>query len=184
VLYTIPFWPNERKAPLHGLTSVIFHVYSKTTTTDYSWSEQSRSSEPIIIILGMCGGRPSPARILQYSTDWVAHSGKASAYGTVSISGSVFLREKLLPLLAEVNASTTILPSTFGIEGDRWKLNLISWKDHQQRTVGDSPFGLVPGSGNDGSLRYKWNHQDKYHYEHLGGSYILNGFYAVSCTST
>ena len=129
----------------------------------------------------MCGGRPSPARVLQYSTDWVAHVGKSSSYGSVSISESIFLRDRLLPLLSEVNATTTIMPSTFGIERERWKLDLIPWAKHPERKDGDCPFGMVPGGGSDGFLQYQWRHSDKYNYEHHGGSYIANGFYSVSC---
>lgn len=124
-----------------------------------------------------------PASILQYSTDWVAHAGKSWSHGTVSISGGVFLREKLLPILSEVNAATTIVPNFSGIERDKWKLELKSWAEHPKHKPRDCPWTLVPGSGSDGSLRYQWKHHDRYNYEHQGGSYITNGVYSVFSTS-
>lgn len=183
MLYTIPVYRTGPSTPPAALTSAVFHVYSKTVSKESNWTEQSSQSEPIIIIVGMCGGRPLPAAVLQYSTDWVAHSGKSWAYGTASIASSLFLRDLLLPKLFKVNASTTVIPFFSGIERDQWKLDLKSWAKHPQSSEGDCPFEFVPGSGNDGSLRYQWHHQDKYNYEHKGGSYIMNGNYTVSSTS-
>lgn len=182
VLYTIPVWNTPSQAPFYGLTSVVFHIYSKTITSERSWNEQSRTAEPIIIVLGMCSGRSMPASVLQYSTEWVARAGKSSSYGTAAISGSLFLREKLLPILSEINTRTTIIPFFSGIERDTWKLELTCWSDHPKRQIGDCAFSFVPGSGGDGSLRYHWKHHDRYNYEHQGGNYIMTGVYSVACT--
>ncbi|EKM54017.1 uncharacterized protein PHACADRAFT_196455 [Phanerochaete carnosa HHB-10118-sp] len=109
VLYTIPVL-NRPSAELYQcLTSVVFHIYSETSS-EHSWNEQSRASEPIVIILGMCGGRPMPASALRYSTEWIVRVGRFSSYGTAAISGGLFLREKLLRKLSEINTRTTIIP--------------------------------------------------------------------------
>ncbi|EKM54028.1 uncharacterized protein PHACADRAFT_257609 [Phanerochaete carnosa HHB-10118-sp] len=181
VLYTIPVLSRPSAELYQCLTSVVFHIYSKKISSEYNWNEQSRASEPIIIILGMCGGRPMPASVLQYSTEWVVRAGRFSSYGTAAISGGLFLRERLLRRLSEINTRTTVIPRFSGIERDTWKLKLSCWSDHPERQNENCVFTLDPGSRADGSLRYFWQHHDKYNYEHRGGNYIMTGQYSVAC---
>ena len=181
VLYTIPVWNIPSQAPYYGLTSVVFHVYSKKTTAKCSCDEQSFASEPVIVIPGMCGGRPMPASVLQYSAEWVPLTGGSPSYGTAAISGSLFLTQRLLPILSDCNARTTIIPTFSGVERDIWKLELTSLANHPKRQPEDCAFTLVSGSGADGSLRFCWQNHEKYSTEHEEGGYAMSGIYSVGC---
>ncbi len=185
VLHTNPVWKASPSIslPCHALTSVVFHVYSKSTITRQTWSDLSRSAEPVIVVLGMSGGRPLPALQLQFSTEWVARANEGVSYGTLSLSRRVFLEERLLDLLSRVNAVTTVLPSFSGIEENKWNLELTTWANHPMRADRPCRFFRMDQGDLPGILKYKWEHRDVWNYEHEGSKYIMNGTYSVSCES-
>ncbi|KIP08274.1 hypothetical protein PHLGIDRAFT_509076 [Phlebiopsis gigantea 11061_1 CR5-6] len=185
VLYTIPVWKSRTAAPPYGLTSVAFQVHSNTTgsASNLPAAQQSQTSSPVIIFLGMCGGRSLPTSALQLSTDWVAHAGRFWTHGTGGISSAVFLRERLLPLLSAVNAVTTVVPASSTIERDgKWELELNSWAKDAQRTSRNCPFSHVPASNEEGALRYQWDHQEEFNYDQQGNP-TASGVRSVSSTS-
>lgn len=159
-------------------------MYSKESVTRQMVLQSGRVPEPVIVIMGMSGGRPFPASTLQFSSGWVARSTKASSYGTVGLSKQVFLEGTLLALLSKINEKTTIVPIFSGIEGNEWKLLLTTWEKHSVRQHKACPFTFDKTTPNEGKLRYQWDHHDTYNYEHRGGSYIMNGTYSVSCEYT
>jgi hypothetical protein len=180
VLYTIPVYKDETvqtiaKSFWNHLTSVTFHVYSQTSST----TGEATSSTPIIVILGT-RGRPLPASILQWSTSWIAQDRESSAYGTVSVSSDVFLRGKLLPILAEINTCTTVVPCVSGLAG--MKLKLTRWSEHSEREEsGDTPFELVTVTENEdsGTLKYSWLYEQDVK---IKLSKVVNKNYTVHCT--
>ena len=180
VLYTIPVWKIPSAAPPLGLTNVDFHVYPRTNAA----TQDNQASSPVIVVLGMCGGRSPPASILQPSTDWVAHAGRFWSHGTGSISGAVFLRERLLPLLSKINSITTIAPSSSTIERDKWRLEFSSWANDAQRTSKNCIFTPVPAITEEDVLRYQWDYQRQFNYDQHGAMVTVNGSRTVFSTST
>lgn len=180
ILFTVPVWKTAASAPTHGLTSVSFHTCANSSTDPLTGRNSIPSSEAVIVILGMSGGRPLPSPNLNDSTYWVARSHQALAYGTVCISRDVFLRDQLLPLLVDFNAATTVIPSTFGISRDRWQLDLTNWARHPKRKAGDCPFSPQVASDDDiECLRYQWRHQVRHVYDYQGGVYLPDATYYV-----
>ncbi|EKM54032.1 uncharacterized protein PHACADRAFT_257621 [Phanerochaete carnosa HHB-10118-sp] len=182
VLFSIPVWRSLANAPLYGLTSIVFQISSRRTITESVRTEQSSPSQPAIIILGMCLGRPMPAHTFRYSTDWVAHAGRYLSYGTVGISSGLFLQEKLLYSLASVNALTTIVPSFTVAESGEWRFKVASWASSEDRRGAVCSFGEVQGVNGGDFLEYLWERSDvwNYTYKHRGANYTTSGTFSVS----
>lgn len=127
-----------------------------------------------------------PPISLHYWSEWVAHSGRLSSYGTVGISNKLFLDHKLLGVLSRVNAATTIIPSFSGIERQQWILKLTGWSEHEERKHSACPFGLAQSNGNDDLLEYVWRCSDVWDYQHRHGHdhNAMSGNFSVACAST
>ncbi|KAL4248925.1 hypothetical protein ABKN59_007566 [Abortiporus biennis] len=180
ILHTLPVWKAGTTPPCHGLTSVIFQVYSRENLERHTWGSFSKSPEPVIVVLGMCGFRSLPCIQLKFSTSWIIRVNKAICYGTVCLSKRTFLDERLLHLLSRINALTTVIPMFSGVDNGAWRLDLTTWAKSEMRK--DRPCQWVHLKEHDGLLKYKWQHRDVWHYEHEGESdYIIDGVYKASC---
>lgn len=176
---TIPVWKTGSTPPSYGLTSITYHVYCKHVLERHTWGAFSKADEPVIILLGMTGFRPLPSLTLKFSTNWIAQAIKGVSYGTVCLSKRVFMEERLLTLLARINALTTIVPLFAGVDNGAWRLELTTWAKHEIRKSRACNWVAVQGEAN--LLKYKWEHRDEWNYEHEGSDHITNGRYTTSC---
>ncbi|KAF8884778.1 hypothetical protein BD779DRAFT_1535264 [Infundibulicybe gibba] len=147
----------------------------------------------VLVLLGMTGFRPFPSGRLEYYTEWLARK-KAITHGTVSLSRKVFLEECLLPLLAQVNAATTItipffsnrgtsgfVPLFTDHEGNEWGPALTTWTNNTRRPHG-CDWERSSGVESDYEWNhYEWNHTDKWSYEHGGSIGDEHGTYTITC---
>lgn len=180
ILNTIPVWQPGSTPPSYGLTECNFHVYCKHVLERHSWGTFSKADEPAIVIIGMTGFRPMPSNTLKFSVSWIAQAIRGISYGTVCLSKRVFMDERLLKLLARVNALTTIVPLFAGVDNGAWRLELTTWAKHEIRKNRACDWVAVNKEG--GILKYKWEHRDGWSYEHEGSDHITNGIYTTSCT--
>ncbi|TFK37966.1 hypothetical protein BDQ12DRAFT_132552 [Crucibulum laeve] len=188
ILHSMPIWKSS--PPAMGVTGLTFQIYSKNTY-DRSNCTRSQSSEAVLVLLGMTGFRPLPKGRLEYSTEWLTKVKNGVSHGTVCISRKVFLEERLLRLLAHVNATTTIVPVFpgvvedgacvplfTGLDGGEWGMSLTTWAARNLKRPRACKWELNAGSESD----YKWDHTDKWSYEHEGAfDDKNNGTYIVSC---
>ncbi|TCD65183.1 hypothetical protein EIP91_003005 [Steccherinum ochraceum] len=181
ILNTIPVWKNGSTPPSFGLTSVAFHVYSEHVLERHTWGAFSKVDEPVILVIGMTGFRTLPSLTLKFSSHWIAHAVRGVSYGSVCVSRKVFLEERLLSLLARVNALTTIVPLFAGVDNGAWRLELTTWAMHEIRK--GRACNWVAVKDVFGALKYKWEHRDEWNYEHEGSDHIANGIYTTSCVT-
>ena len=187
VLYTIPIWNVGSKAPFFGLTDIIMPQISSADTTVASLNTSgpgkppSPTTEPVILLLGMRDGTPPPKHTLDHSTNWIVRTNRHSSYGTVAVSGSVFLTPILVPVLEKVNAATTIIPSLHGMDYSRWRLELRSWRVEESRKEHKCKFTRYEDTAQPQLLKYKWEHRDSAVYQHDSRDHISNGDYSVVC---
>lgn len=179
ILYTVPIWHSGtlETLPSCSLTSIAYHIYSKTQITRHTWAHVA--AEPAIVILGMIGFRSLPSTYLEYTADLVITASRGISYGTVSVSRSVFLDQRLLQLLTRINALTTVVPKFYGVHNGAWKLELTTWAQHEWRK--DQACDWTAVTDEEGHLKYKWQHRDYWTYEHEGSGEVANGSYSVSC---
>ncbi|KAI8986088.1 hypothetical protein BD414DRAFT_416881 [Trametes punicea] len=180
VISTVPVWkPGQSSLPSYALTSVAFHVYSKVEVTRYNWVQVPVGMEPAVVILGTTGSRPLPSDHLAYSANWVVHAHKGFSHGTISIAHRVFIQERLLKLLANINALTTLIPvmldPLMGFHG----VSLKKWAEHDQRKDRQSNWRLLPSEGT-GYLKYLWEHLEEWRYK-LSGNGEIDAVQGISC---
>lgn len=181
ILYTIPRGKQRSPDFPHRLTYFLFHMYSnKSIGGTYTWNDNSRKYQPVIIIAGTYEDRQLSG--FQYSTEWVAHASRFSSCGTVGISADAFLETKLLAVISQINATTTIIPSISGIKQNKWVPTLTTWAKHIDRKDEAPPPPTRDDLHSEESLRYVWKHHDKLNYEHTSPSlHITDGMYIVTC---
>ncbi|KAF9010257.1 hypothetical protein BDQ17DRAFT_1421498 [Cyathus striatus] len=191
IMQSIPVWKQGTKPPSMALTGVNFQIYSKQIITRANCTRVSQALEATLVVLGMNNFKKFPAARLDYSTEWVMKGKKTTSHGTVCISRKVFLEERLLPLLAGVNATTTVVPvfpssedasryvSLFtGHVGAEWGLALTTWASRFSAKQRKAFWELISGA----KSTYKWDYTDKWSYEHEGAAGDKNnGIYLVSC---
>lgn len=183
IFQTIPLWKPSPKLSSTALTAVTFQIFSKGPVTRQSSVSQSRSLQPVILILGMTGGRSLPDIRFKEWQQWILRPTKGTPAGTVNMSARVFL-EDFFVLLSRVNALTTVLPMFEGVEEDnKWNIKLTTWSQHPLRQGRPSNFTPIKMKGDEGVLKYKWQHRDAWTYEHEGDGNIATGACSVSCAS-
>lgn len=191
IFHSVPIWKSKSDSPAMNITNVTFQIYAKHGHEIHDYRNISRGSDAIIALLGMTGSRPMPSTRLEYTVDWVPRLRGNLPHGAVMISRYLFL-ERLLKLMAKVNATTTIVPVFPGAEdegdcvplfsgqeGGQWELALTNWarryckKDHS---------ACQWEAKNGSQTAFKWDHTDKWNYEHEGAfNDKNNGNYAVYC---
>ncbi|KDQ49725.1 hypothetical protein JAAARDRAFT_142971 [Jaapia argillacea MUCL 33604] len=193
ILYSIPIWKEGSKPPSTGLTSVGFHVYSKHTYHRDNCRHASTITDTCIVIFGMTNFSPMPATRIEYTTEWIVRLKRGFSHGTICLSRKVFLQDRLLLALAQVNAATTVVPffpghedeslkyaKVFtGLEDGEWELGVTTWGERNtHRKNRGCKWEVIKGS----ESHYKWDHADKWSYEHEGAHDDKNnGLYTVHC---
>ncbi|KAI0372239.1 hypothetical protein BV20DRAFT_1015644 [Pilatotrama ljubarskyi] len=179
---SIPIWKAGKSLPSYALTSVAFHVYSKVEITRHNWTHVAAGMEPIIVVVGTTGYRTLPSSQLDFSTGWIVHANRGFSHGTISIARRVFIEERLLTLLSNVNANTTMIPvlldPSLGFRG----LTLKKWAEHDQRKDKPSKWELQPSDG-QGCLKYLWEHCEEWRYKLRGNSNIMSSTQGISCVT-
>lgn len=66
-----------------------------------------------------------PYKSLRYSGYWMLRPGYS--LGTLALSSEVFLKGRLLPLLANINRATTLVPVNLDMDKGHWNISLASW---------------------------------------------------------
>jgi len=181
IIHTVPIWKAKTNMTSVSLTTMHFHVYSKTEVTRQNWAHVSGSLEPVIAVLGMTEFRPLPALRLEYSSNLIIRASRNVSYGTVCISRSTFMDKHLLDLLSLINARTTVIPLFSGVVDGVWQLQLTTWAEHQWRKSQSCKWEEISEHG--GLIKYRWQHRDGWKYEHEGTGEIDNGTYSVHCST-
>lgn len=179
IIHTVPVWRTKTSLTSVSLTTMHFHVYSKTEITRRNWAHVTAGLEPVIAVLGMTEFRPLPALRLEYSSGLIIHASRKISYGTVVISRSTFMEKRLLDILSLINARTTVIPLFSGVVDGVWQLQLTTWGEHQFRSSQTCKWEEV--SEGTGSMKYRWQHRDGWKYEHEGSGEIDNGTYSILC---
>ncbi|KZT64494.1 hypothetical protein DAEQUDRAFT_678489 [Daedalea quercina L-15889] len=181
IIHTVPVWRTKVNMTSVSLTTMHFHVYSKTEITRQNWAHVSGSLEPVIAVLGMTEFRPLPALRLEYSSNLIIRASRSISYGTVCISRSSFMEKRLLDLLSIINSRTTVIPLFSGVVDGVWQLQLTTWAEHQWRSTQQCKWEEI--SRHNGIMKYRWQHRDGWKYEHEGTGVIDNGTYSVLCST-
>ncbi|KAI0335832.1 hypothetical protein GY45DRAFT_1239802 [Cubamyces sp. BRFM 1775] len=179
IISSTPVWRSGTSLPSYALTDVTFHVYSRAEITRYNWAQVSANMEPIIVVLGTTGGRELPSQRLEYSTNWIVQANKGFSHGTISIAQRVFIEQRLLQLLANVNAQTTLIPVMFNPMLGFHGVSIKRWAEHDQRKDRPSKWHIVPSEGAD-CLKYLWEHCEEWQYK-LSGSGELDAARGIYC---
>ncbi|KAI0826876.1 hypothetical protein BC628DRAFT_226056 [Trametes gibbosa] len=181
VISSLPVWKTGNSLPSYALTSVAFHVYSRVEVARYNWAHVAAGMEPIIVVLGTTSFRPLPATHLEFSTGWIVQANRGFSHGTLSIARRVFIEERLLALLSNVNAQTTLIPlmvdPLLGFHGVRLK----KWAEHEQRKDRSSKWQLQPSE--EGCLKYIWEHCEEWRYKTEGSGDMMNATHGISCVT-
>ncbi|KAI0826877.1 hypothetical protein BC628DRAFT_226366 [Trametes gibbosa] len=184
VITSIPIWKLDfvanRSLPSYALTNVTFHIYSKVEVTRHNWTQVTPGQEPIIVVLGTTGSRPLPSAQLEFSTGWIVHANRGFSHGTIGIAKRVFIEERLLSLLANVNALTTMIPVLIDPSQGFRGLTLKKWAEHDQRKDRPSKWELQPSEG-EGCLKYLWEHCEEWRYQLRGNSNMMSSTQGISC---
>ncbi|KAH9854755.1 hypothetical protein C2E23DRAFT_726184 [Lenzites betulinus] len=179
VISSVPVWKTGNSLPSYALTSVAFHVYTRVEVARHNWAHVPAGMEPIVVVLGMTGFRPLPAAQLEFSTCWIVQANRGFSHGTLSIARRVFIEERLLALLSNVNALTTLIPlmvdPLLGFHGVRLK----KWAEHEQRK--DRPSKWQLQQSEEGCLKYIWEHCEEWRYKTEGSGDMMNATHGISC---
>ena len=176
ILNSIPVWKTGSSPPSFGLTFVTFHVYCKHIVERQTWAQIPKEDEPAIVILGMTNFRPKPEILsLGFSVNWVVQAIKGVSYGTVCISANSLMKERLLSILARINALTTLLPSFSDMDEGVWTIELIAWSQHKNKQKRVCQWRDAEGEA--GIPKYKWEHHEEWTHKHSGTDHAYNGSY-------
>lgn len=180
VLHTTPMWRGPGSPP-YAVTDLKLHLHSEVEVTRQTVKNQVHGTEPVIILLGMVDHRPTPITKVDFPANWIARASRLSQSGTICVSRDIFLHFRVLSLLAEVNASTTMIPEFTGVRGDKWGLQLTTWAESTHRKHQPTPFTVDPSDAKEGFLQYQWKHHERWIHELLGAQQRTKQSYTVSC---
>lgn len=164
-----------------GLTSAEFKVITKTVVTVNNCRRAIPLADaPVILVLGMCGGRPMPPIDIKWLCAWIISTKSNKTIGTLGLSRETFLEGVLLKKLMFINKRTTIVPKMASVINGVWKFELSQWSDHSMLAGTDCRWKLA--SADNGKLVYGWEHRTAWSHEHEETSQDdRNGEYALSC---
>ncbi|KAJ7243610.1 hypothetical protein B0H12DRAFT_830295 [Mycena haematopus] len=174
IIHSTPIFPITH---LFGLTSASFQIVSKEVVTIANCMFEREA--PVLMVLGMMGGRPLPTETITWGHGWVIPGSKTPSHGTMCLSRAAFLEGRLLTTLEVVNRRTTVVPRFPGDHEEEWKVHLTTWDDHHYRKNERCNWKRV-ANGNPGWLEYAWEHRDEWSYEH-DGTHNKAFAYSVLC---
>lgn len=166
IIHSIPIFTN-RDERTFGYTSVAQKVVSKSNVTIDNCRYVLVKDAPILLILGMWHFRPMPPLCVEWFSGWIIENKRNKSFGTLCLSKTAFLEGRLLPLLADVNPLTTIVPKFAGILDGDWHFELTSWKDDPYRQKRPCTWKERRNVSST-HLDYVWEHRDEWNYEHEG----------------
>lgn len=171
IIYSVPVVEGSLGA--FSLTSVDFQIVSHTVRT--ITNAHLIKVSPVILVTGMIDHRPLPKVSLTWHDAWVA----PKSYGTLVLSREIFLDSRLLPILANINAKTTVLPRFPNPDEDEFSVHLCTLEKHPYRRYKKIDWKLSH-SPRPGFREYEYHHRDEWSYEH-SGTFSEVGAYAVRC---
>ena len=75
--------------------------------------------------------KPLHSGVLRYSGYWLHRPG--FSLGTLALSADVFLNGRLLPLLANINRATTIVPASLDFDMGNWLVTATTWLEKYKK---------------------------------------------------
>jgi hypothetical protein len=186
IIHSVPVYKWEtikesKSSTAMYLTSASYQVITRTEITVTNCHHGRHDVDaPVLLLLGMSGGRVLPSFRIPWSYGWVLHGQGIKSVGSLVLSKRVFLEEWLLPKLMDINAKTTVVPKFAGQIDGVWEFDLVAWNQHEYRKGRNCPWKLK--GKNNGHLEYIWEHRDDWKHEHVGSnSEEANGEYTISC---
>lgn len=169
IIKTVPTFVENSLDPF-AFTDVAYKILTKDEITVAHYiSGKAASDTPIVVIYGVCTRRPLPVFITRWSLGWLPSGGAKNTVGTVWFSKETFLEKRLLHVLEEFNARTTIVPKFAGIVDGSWKCDLSTWEKHESRGARGERCTWQSGpSSSPRHLEYVWEHRDDWNYERDG----------------
>jgi len=120
----------------------------------------------VIVILGTTSPNvPLPEWNLRYSSYWIRRP--VYSRGTLALSSDVFLKGRLLPLLANINRETTVVPDRLDMDRGRWLVKVMSWAAKWGDKNHPTDWNPIQNT-NSPTFEYKWDYTDRYEYSHEG----------------
>ncbi|KAJ7199899.1 hypothetical protein B0H12DRAFT_1036920 [Mycena haematopus] len=160
IIHSTPIFPRTHH---FGLTSASFQIVSKDVVTITNCMFEREA--PVLMVVGMMGGRPLPTETISWGHGWVIHGGRIPSHGTMCLSRAALIEGKLLVALEVVNRRTTVVPRFPGDHEEEWNVHLTTWDNHHYRKNEQCNWKRVANS-NPGWLEYAWEHRDDWTYEH------------------
>lgn len=180
IIHSVPLFDAHSKSAF-GLTSVVHHVVTKHQITLSNCAHARKSAEsPVILIMGMCGGRTLTFNPPHWGSGWVIAGKTTRSLGTICLSKEAFLEGTLLHHLADINAMTTIVPNFAGIIDGEWSFDLTTWAQHPFRK--NKVCRWKQDKIQDGCLKYIWEHRQGWTHQHEGSDgNEQSGEYTIEC---
>ncbi|KAK7694301.1 hypothetical protein QCA50_001483 [Cerrena zonata] len=166
IIHSVPIFTNHDERSF-GYTSVAHKVISKSNVTVDNCRYVLTKDAPILLILGMSNFRPMPPLFVEWFAGWIIENKRHKSFGTLCLSKTAFLEGRLLSLLSEVNALTTVVPKFAGILDGQWHFELTNWKDDPYRQHRPCTWKERRNVSSN-HLEYVWEHRDEWNYEHEG----------------
>ena len=165
---------------LFAFTDVDFRVLTnRRVTMSASLRDRQTVEAPLIMIYGMCTGRPMPAFIDTWALSWLP-VGKSSA-GSLTLSNRVFLERCILSYLTDINSHTTLVPKSVDVVDGQWHVSLATWAEREARLQSGRQCQWTLDKDANG-LMYQWHHRDEWKHKHEDSALDkINGEYALEC---
>lgn len=180
IIHSVPLYQDDCSSNFQfGLSSVAHYISTKSNITAENCCHARKSVDaPVVLVLGMTGGRQLVFNPPKWGAGWVA--GTKSSLGTVCLSREAFLEGVLLKSLAKVNAMTTIVPNFAGVIDGKWNFDLTTWSQHQFRQSRECSW--TQEASHDGCLYFVWEHRDLWAHEHDATYGVQrNGEHSLDC---
>lgn len=185
IIKTVPTFESENASKSFAFTNVSYQILTKGVVTiqHFMLETQTASDIPVLVMFGVCTNRQLLTFPGKWSLGWLPTG--ESRLGTVWFSREMFLQRRLLYVLEEFNARTTILPKFVGIENGAWKCDLTTWEqDENHSRRGDRCGWKEVSEGSPRYLEFIWEHRDDWSHEREGTFYAeATGEYSLRCQS-
>lgn len=184
ILHTVSMATGAFANSLFSFTDVDFKVLTKRRIAlSTSLRDRENVEAPIVMIYGMCTGRPLPALIDGWTLGLLP-VGKFSV-GTLSLSRRAFLERCVLRHLEAINARTTLVPQTKDVVDGQWPVSLTTWAEREERLRSARGCGWTQvASKEPNSLTYEWQNRDEWKHKHMSRGESFNSGnteYALEC---
>lgn len=135
------------------------------TIEDYTSGSHAITDTPVVVIFGVCTKRPIPPFASKWSLGWLPTGGAKNTVGTVWFSKESFLDHRLLHVLEDFNARTTVLPKFAGIVNGVWNCDITTWEQSEQLGKRGVRCQWKELESSPRYLEYVWEHKDDWAHE-------------------